>query len=87
MEIDGKLFGVMMADGDLLIAGGFRIGDGGLAPKSIGERRGPARGERGLGLTGHSSGAPEISRGVRQVLPVKRRMVARSTRRSTVAMA
>nr|MBP7620923.1 hypothetical protein [Gemmatimonadales bacterium] len=70
-----------------VIAGGFRIGDGGLAPNSIEVQRGPARGERGLGLTGHSSGAPEISRGVRQVLPVKRRMVARSTRRSTVAMA
>jgi len=43
--------------------------------------------ERAIGNSSQSSGAPVISRGLRMVLPVKRRMVARSTRRSTVAMA
>ena len=43
--------------------------------------------DMGAPLRDQSRGAPLISRGLRQVLPVKRRIVARSTSRSTVAMA
>jgi hypothetical protein len=49
--------------------------------------RRPLSGHRERGVVQSSRGAPVMRSGSRRLLPVKRRMVARSTRRSTVATA